>query len=153
MKRYIKYFLATMLVFTLNSCTDEFLDFVPEDQATVGSWYRNADEIRQATASMYGRPWFNFNDVFGWCAGDLLSGDMHHNWDQEGQFFYLSYNENNTHIGNGWQGLYDVISYANLIIDDMPAVASGHGVSEEVINAGLGEARFLRGIAYYLLVE
>lgn len=153
MKRYIKYFLVVVLTFSLNSCSDEFLDFVPQDQATVGSWYRNADEIRQATASMYGRPWFNYNDVFSWCTGDLLAGDMHHNWDQEGQFFYLSFNENNTHIGNGWQGLYDVISFANLIIDDMPTVASGHGVTQEVINAGLAEARFFRGIAYFLLVE
>jgi starch-binding outer membrane protein, SusD/RagB family len=153
MKRYIKYFLTLILAFSLNACSDEFLDFVPIDQATVGSWYRNADEIRQATASMYGRPWFSFNDVFGWAAGDLLAGDMHHNWDQEGQFFYLSYNENNTHIAAGWQGLYDVISFANLIIDDMPAIASGYGVSEEDINAGLAEARFFRGFAYYMLVE
>ena len=153
MKRYIKYFLTIILAFSLNACSDEFLDFVPIDQATVGSWYRNADEIRQATASMYGRPWFNYNDVFGWTAGDLLAGDMHHNWDQEGQFFYLSYNENNTHIANGWQGLYDVISFANPIIDDMPTIASGYGVSEEVINAGLAEARFIRGMAYYILVE
>lgn len=153
MKRYIKYFLTIVLAFSLNACSDEFLDFVPQDQATIGSWYRNADEIRQATASMYGRPWFNYNDVFSWAAGDLMAGDMHHNWDQEGQFFYLSYNENNTHIGNGWQGLYDVISYANLIIDDMPSIAGGYGVSEEVINAGVAEARFFRGFAYYLLVE
>jgi hypothetical protein len=153
MKRYIKYFLTIVLAFSLNACSDEFLDFVPQDQATVGSWYRNADEIRQATASMYGRPWFNYNDVFSWAAGDLMAGDMHHNWDQEGQFFYLSYNENNTHIGNGWQGLYDVISYANLIIDDMPSIAGGYGVSEDVINAGVAEARFFRGFAYYLLVE
>ena len=153
MKRYIKYFLTIILAFSLNACSDEFLDFVPIDQATVGSWYRNADEIRQATASMYGRPWFSYNDVFSWVAGDLLAGDMHHNWDQEGQFFYLSYNENNTHIAAGWQGLYDVISFANLIIDDMPAIASGYGVSGEDINAGLAEARFFRGFAYFMLVE
>ena len=153
MKNNIKYFLTILLAFSLNGCSDEFLDFVPEDQATVGSWYRTAEEVRQATASMYGRPWFGFNDVFGWCAGDLMSGDMHHNWDQEGQFFYLSYNENNSHIRAGWQGLYDVISYANLIIDDMPTVAAGYGVSEEEINAGLAEARFFRGFAYFQLVE
>lgn len=153
MKRMIKYILTLSLAFLIGACSEDFLNYVPEDQATVGSWYRNADEIRSATASMYGRPWFNFNDVFGWVAGDLMAGDMHHNWDQEGQFFYLSYNENNTHIGNGWQGLYDVISYANLIIDDMPAVAGGYGVSEEAINAGLGEARFFRGVAYFLLAE
>src|SRR5688572_13650997 len=153
MKRYIKYFLVTALLFSFSACKEEFLEFVPEDQATVNGWYRNAGEIRQATASLYGRPWFGYNDVFSWCAGDLLAGDMHHNWDQEGQFFYLSYNENNTHIGAGWQSLYDVISFANLIIDDMPAIAGSYGVAAAEINKGLAEARFFRGFCYYLIAE
>jgi len=153
MKRYIKIYLATALTFVFSACSDSFLEFVPQDQATVAGWYRNQGEIRQATASLYGSVWFTYNDVFGWCASDLLAGDMHHNWDQEGQFFYLSYNESNTHIGDGWRGLYNVISYANLIIDDMPAVAGGYGVDAQTINAGLAEARFFRGFAYFLLTE
>jgi starch-binding outer membrane protein, SusD/RagB family len=153
MKRYSKYFLILALTFCFSACKEDFLEFIPEDQATVNAWYRNADEVRQSTASLYGRPWFNYNDVFSWAAGDLMAGDMHHNWDQEGQFFYLSYNENNTHIGAGWQGLYDVISFSNLIIDDMPAIAGGYGVSETDINRGLAEARFFRGVCYFLLVE
>lgn len=153
MKRYFKISIATVLIVTFSACSEAFLEFVPEDGPTVNAWYRNASEIRQATASMYGRPWFGFNDVFSWCAGDVMAGDMHHNWDQEGQFFYLSYNENNGALGSGWTGLYDVISFANLIIDDMPAIASGYGVSEADINAGLAEARFFRGFAYYMLAE
>lgn len=153
MKKYTKYFFATALAIFMGACSEDFLEFVPEDQATVGGWYRSEGEIRQSTAALYGRPWFGFNDVFGWAAGDLMAGDMHHNWDQEGQFFYLSYNENNTHIGDGWQGLYDVISYTNLIIDDMPSIAGGYGIGEDIINRGLGEARFFRGVAYYLLAE
>ncbi|MCR9251506.1 MAG: RagB/SusD family nutrient uptake outer membrane protein [bacterium] len=153
MRRYIKTIFAVLLTITVTSCNEEFLEFTPEDQATVDGWYRSEDEIRQGTAALYGSPWFNFNDVLGWCVGDLLSGDMFHNWDQEGQFFYASFNENNTHINNGWQGLYDVISFANLLIDDVPPIASSNGVSEEAINAGVAEARFMRGLAYYYLVE
>lgn len=153
MKKLIKYFLTITFALSLSACSEDFLNYVPEDQATVKSWYRNAEEIRAATASMYGRPWWGYTDVFSWVAGDLMAGDMHHNWDEEGQFFYTSYNENNTHIDAGWQGLYDVISFANLIIDDMPAVARENGVSEEVINAGLAEARFFRGAAFFLLAE
>ncbi len=153
MKKYIKHIAATVLIAILSSCSTDFLEYVPEDRPTVNSWYRNEGEIRQATASLYGRVWWSVNDQFSWLAGDVMAGDMHHNWDQEGQFFYMSFNETNQYIGQGWQGLYDVISFANLIIDDMPTIASGYGVSSTVINAGLGEARFMRGIAYYLLVE
>lgn len=153
MKNHIKISFLSALIMMFSACNEEFLEFVPEDQATVGSWYRNASEIEAATAALYGRSWFGYNDVFSWCAGDLLSGDMYHNWDAEGQFFYLSFNNENTHISSGWQGLYDVISFANAIINDMPPIAAGYGVDEEIINAGLGEARFIRGFAYYLLAE
>jgi starch-binding outer membrane protein, SusD/RagB family len=153
MKRYIKHFLATVLIFLFSSCTEEFLDFVPETQATVASWYRNDQEIRQATASLYGRPWWSYTDVFQWVAGDLLPGDVYHDWDEEGAFFMVSQNEANRHLLDGWRGLFNVVSYANLIIDDMPPVASGYGVSQNVIDAGIAEARFFRAAAYYQLVE
>ncbi|TRX50027.1 RagB/SusD family nutrient uptake outer membrane protein [Fulvivirga sp. M361] len=153
MRQYIRIILTVFLAIQLTSCGEEFLDFVPEDQPTVDGWYNDADEIRQATAALYGRPWFEFNDVLSWCVGDLMAGDMFHNWDEEGQFFYASFNENNTHIANGWQSLYDVVSFANLIIDDMPGIAGSNGVSDADINAGLGEARFFRAAAYYYLVE
>ncbi len=152
MKRNIKY-LLTVLTILLSACQEEFLEFVPEDQATVNAWYRNPAEIRQSTAALYGRVWWAVNDQFSWLTGDVMSGDMHHNWDAEGQFFYMSFNESNQYIGQGWQGFYDVISYANLIIDDMPTIARGYGVDEAVISAGLGEARFMRGVAYFMLTE
>lgn len=153
MKKYTKYFLTAVLLTAFSSCKEDFLEYVPEDRPTVNSWYRNKSEIRQATASMYGRVWWSVNDQFSWLAGDVMSGDMHHNWDAEGQFFYMSFNESNQYIAQGWQGFYDVISFANLIIDDMPTIASGYGVDQTVINEGLGEARFMRGIAYFMLVE
>jgi hypothetical protein len=152
MKKSIIYFLVT-IAFSLGSCQEEFLEYIPEDQPTVNAWYHNAEEIRKSTASLYGRVWWGVNDQFSWLAGDVMAGDMHHNWDQEGQFFYMSFNESNQYIGQGWQGFYDVISFANLIIDDMPTIASGYGVSSDVINAGLGEARFMRGLAYFMLAE
>lgn len=153
MKKYTKYFLTTVLLVVFSACSEDFLEYVPEDRPTVNSWYRNEGEIRQATASLYGRVWWSINDQFSWLTGDVMAGDMHHNWDAEGQFFYMSFNESNQYIGQGWQGFYDVISFANLIIDDMPTIAAGYGVDQTVINEGLGEARFMRGMCYFMLVE
>jgi starch-binding outer membrane protein, SusD/RagB family len=153
MKKVIRYFLGTALAFTISACSEDFLEYIPEDQPTVGAWYNNEAEIRQSTASLYGRVWWAVNDQFSWLAGDVMAGDIHHNWDQEGQFFYRSFDESNQYIGQGWQGFYDVISFANLIIDDMPPIATEKGVSQMVINAGLGEAHFVRGVAYFMLAE
>jgi starch-binding outer membrane protein, SusD/RagB family len=153
MKRIYKYLIAAACLFSANSCSDDFLDLVPGDQVTTGLFYSSRNEIRAATASLYGAPWFQYNDKFSWVAGDAMGGDLYQNWDQEGQFFFFTFNDGNAHLGDGWRGLFNVIAYANSIISDMPSIAGGHGVAAQVINEGLGEARFIRAYAYYLLAE
>ena len=138
--------------FMLGACQKEFLEIEPVDRLTADNFFKTEGEIKAATAALYGFPWFDYNDKFAWCAGDCMSGDLYHTWDQEGQFFYFSFNSGNAHLSSGWKGLFRVISYANSIINDMPRAAEGN-VSEQVINEGLGEARFIRAMAYYILSE
>ncbi|MBK7872756.1 MAG: RagB/SusD family nutrient uptake outer membrane protein [Saprospiraceae bacterium] len=152
MKNKLKYILSFAIVILLSACNEDFLNIEPQDRLTADNFYRNETEIKASTAALYGFPWFDFNDKFFWCAGDLMSGDMYHTWDQEGQYFYFSFTEGNAHLNAGWNGLFRVVSYANSIINDMPRSAAGK-VPESVINKALGEARFIRGTAYYLLSE
>ncbi|MGD9929124.1 MAG: RagB/SusD family nutrient uptake outer membrane protein [Mangrovibacterium sp.] len=152
MKNKLKYFAVIVLFLTLGACKEEFLDTPPQDSITSDNFYKTEADVRANTASLYGMPWFEFNDKFSWCAGDLMAGDIFHDWDQEGQFMFLTFNAGNAIISQGWNGLYRVVSYANSIINDMPRAASGN-VTEDVINRALGEARFVRAMTYYLLVE
>ncbi len=152
MKNSFKYISALLLVFILSACGKDFLEIEPVDRLTGDNFYKTESEIRAATAGLYGFPWFEYNDKFAWTAGDCMPGDMYHTWDQEGQFFYLSFNAGNAHLAGGWRGLYRVISYANSVINDMPRIAAGK-VPQAVIDKGLGEARFIRGTAFYLLAE
>ncbi len=152
MKNIFKHILSVAILLALSACQKEFLDIEPVDRLTGDNFYRNETEIKAATASLYGFPWFDFNDKFFWVAGDGLAGDMYQTYDQEGQFFFFTFTEGNAHINSGWVGLFRVISYANSIINDMPRAAAGN-VSEDIINAALGEARFIRGTAYYMLAE
>lgn len=147
-----KYLFSLTLILLLSSCSKEFLEIEPQDRLTIDNFYRNETEIKAATASLYGFPWFDFNDKFFWLAGDCMSGNMYYTWDQEGQFFFFSYTEGNAYLSSGWQGLFHVISYANSIINDMPRAAAGK-VSQQVIDRALGEARFIRGTSYFFLAE
>lgn len=147
-----KYLFSLTLILLLSSCSKEFLEIEPQDRLTIDNFYRNETEIKAATASLYGFPWFDFNDKFFWLAGDCMSGNMYYTWDQEGQFFFFSYTEGNAYLSSGWQGLFRVISYANSIINDMPRAAAGK-VSQQVIDRALGEARFIRGTSYFFLAE
>jgi hypothetical protein len=147
-----KFFFSLTLVLLLSSCSKEFLEIEPKDRLTIDNFYRNETEIKAATASLYGFPWFDFNDKLFWLAGDCLSGNMYYTYDQEGQFFFFSFTEGNAYLTAGWQGLFRVVSYANSIINDMPRAAAGKA-PQEVIDRALGEARFVRGMAYFILAE
>ncbi len=152
MKNKFKHLISLVVVLVLSSCSKDFLEIEPQDRLTIDNFYRNETEIRAATASLYGFPWFDFNDKFFWLTGDCMSGNMYYTWDQEGQFFYFSFTEGNAYLSSGWKGLFRVVSYANSIINDMPRAAGG-SVPQDVIDRALGEARFVRGLSYYLLAE
>ncbi|GLR17280.1 SusC/RagA family TonB-linked outer membrane protein [Portibacter lacus] len=152
MKKYIKYITILAFLILANSCGKDFVTVPIEDRPALDNYYKSETDVKAATATLYGFPWFDFNDKFFWTAGEELAGNLYHTYDQEGQFFYFSYNEGNTHISNGWNGLYRVISYSNAIINDMPVFAEGV-ISQDVINEAIAEARFMRGTAYYLLSE
>jgi hypothetical protein len=152
MKNKIKYIVFTTMFLLTVACGKEFLDIIPQDRITADNFYRTEADVRSNTATMYGVPWFLFNDKFFWCAGDVMAGDIFHDWDQEGQFFFFTVQDGNAILSQGWIGLFRVISYANSVINDMPPAASDY-VSQDIINRALGEARFIRATAYFMLAE
>ena len=152
MKKFINICLLSGTLLFVTSCNEDFVDVPVIDQPSVDNYYKSEADVKAATATLYGYPWFEFNDKFFWAAGEELAGNLYHTWDQEGQFFYYSYGDGNTHIQGGWRGLYRVVSYANAVINDMPVFASGK-VSDAVINEAIAEARFVRASAYYMLTE
>lgn len=148
----IRYILLALMPL-LTACAD-FLNVEPEDSITMGEFYKSEANIRQNTASLYTmKSWQAFSHQFMWMAGDELSGDLYYTYDQEGQFYYMSFGANNAFLTQGWQGLYRVISFANNIINTMPELARANGVDEEAITRGLAEARCIRATAYYHLTE
>lgn len=152
MKHNFKYILSLCVALTFGSCSKEFLEIEPQDRLTADNFYKTPGEIKAATASLYGFPWFDFNDKFFWLAGDVMSGNMYYTWDQEGQFFFFSFSGGNAYLTSGWRGLFRVVSYSNSIINDMPRAAAGK-VDQLVIDQALGEARFIRAYCYYMLAE
>jgi len=143
---------SLLLMFGATSCSD-FLTVNPQDSTPVEDYYTSEAAVRQNTASLYGVVWRDYQLCFQWMAGDELSGDMYYTYDQEGQFYYATFGANNTYTTQGWKGLYRVIAFANNIINDMPALASQNGVSDDVIQKAVAEARCIRGMAYYFLTE
>lgn len=150
MKKIIKYISIVAILFCTASC-DDFLTVTPQDSLTKDNYYNSLEKVRANTASLYGSVWWDFQAQFMWLAGDMMSGDMYYTYDQEGQFFYFSYNNGNTYLSSGWRGLFRVVSFANSVINDMPAATTN--VSQADIEAAVAEGRFIRAVAYYYLTE
>ena len=153
MKIIFKTICLSALMLSTASCED-FLTIVPEDQQVLETYYTSEAAVNANTASLYAAfVWQEFGMNFMWMAGDELSGDLFYTYDQEGQFYYMSFQNGNTFLTQGWNGLFRVVSYCNNIINGMPDAARTNGVSEAVVTRALAEARCIRGIVYYLLTE
>lgn len=132
---------------------ENFLTVDPQDSLVKENYYNSPEAVRANTASLYGSVWFDFTCRFQYMGGDMLSGDLFYTYSDEGQFYLNTVTDNNQYSNAGWQGLYNVVSYANSVIHDMPEAARANGVSEKVIENALGEAYLFRALAYYMLTE
>lgn len=154
MKHSIKLIILFIALSMTTACSD-FLNVVPEDTPVADNFFKSKEAVRSATAYLYsGTPWFPFNDKFFWLASDCQAGDLYYTATStgEGQFFYMIVRPANSHLFDGWTGLYRVIGTCNSVINDMPPAAIAY-VDEETINKAVAEARFIRAMAYYLLAE
>lgn len=152
MKNILKICSLSVFVLFMSGCED-YLTVDPADSLVIENYYTSEDNIRANTASLYGNVWWSFHSQFMWLAGDQLAGDLYYTYDAEGQFYYNKVGAGNSYNRYGWDGLYRVISFANAIINEMPDAAQSNGISDDVIQAALGEARLMRGVAYYYIAE
>ena len=151
MKNIVKIFVISMALLSMGC--EQFLTVNPQDSLVKENYYNSAEAVRANTATLYDYVWWDFQNRFMWMGGDMMSGDLHYTYGDEGQFYLNTVTDNNQYSNNGWVGLYNVISYANSVMLDMPEAARLNGVSDDVINKALGEAYLFRAVAYYFLTE
>ncbi|MVN20464.1 RagB/SusD family nutrient uptake outer membrane protein [Mucilaginibacter arboris] len=149
MKR-ILFILVTILSISMVSCK-KFLDTVPTDSLVQSQYYNTEAKLNQALAGVY-QP-LNTEGIYGNNLFDQLGAST-----DEG--FYarsavttgvVAYNFDygNNDINNFWTQLYVGIERANILIQNIN-IAPMDETKRQVI---LGEALFLRGYYYFLLVS
>lgn len=133
-------------VLLLTSC--EKLDYVPGDQLSEGTFWQTEDHARQAAVGLYNamrQPWcFGMEFTFDMCS-DLADGTSP--WADVSRG--TTFTSNTSGVQNHWQYLYELIHRSNTVIRnvaDMP-------ISEETIRRVTGEAKFLRALAYFRMLN
>jgi len=154
LKNLLIYSIISVLLLSSNGCADNFLDFYPEDKITSANFPENEDDIKLLLngvyallreTSIYNQGLFGFGvldgatpNAFNWLntqidkigKGELSTGD-------EGTLTFM------------WTRAYSIISRANYLLEALDEI----DLSEDVKLTYIGEAHFLRGLAYSRLVE
>jgi hypothetical protein len=144
-----------VLVATVMSCSEDFLERKPKGQLTYDTFFETPDHAIWATNAVYHqyRSWEMC--AFPWIGiTDILSDDADKGSTPNDALYVLELDEftfdaNNAAVTGAWQGHYHAIFRANLAIDNIPGIEM-----DETLRARLiGEARFLRAYAYFRLVQ
>lgn len=133
-------------------CKKSYLDRPSQSQISSDNFYQSTSDLRLATASLYGgSPWWNWNNQAMLPMGDILSGNAYFAY--QGDFVQLysrTITAQNGVMAAAWTGLYDVVAQCNTVINAIGTQAAD-SISPTEKNAAIGEARFIRAVAYYHL--
>lgn len=155
MKSINKLFIPLLLLVAATGCKKSFLDRPSQSQIASNNFYQTAEEIRLATASLYGgAPWWQWHSSGLLQFGDVLSGNGstgQYQGTDNNELFAVNLSASNGYLESAWTGLYNVIGQCNNTILGIQQYAPATVAAEDK-NAGIAEARFIRGFAYYNLV-
>ncbi len=154
MKTKIKIFstilFAGALAFT--SCNESFLDISPNDRVTLDNFFQSENDLKSATAGLYNKVWFDFNDKFYYGLGDGRSNNLYAPYsDYIYPFTDLTETSLTGPLVSAWQSFYNVVGQANNTINNIQK--NSKNVTEEQKNVAIAEARFMRGTAYWYMAS
>lgn len=144
--------LMVVLVF---SCQPEYLDLTPNNVITDENFYKTETDAINATNAVYSPAQGLYNGA-AWQMLDVMSD----NSDKGGggandgaevyELDYFTLTSFNPMVYTYYSQCYQGIQRANIVLERVPRIAS---MNEDIRKRCLGEAYFLRGWYYYMLVR
>ena len=145
----IKHIPAVALIMAsigLSGC--ESLDFTPGDQLSGTTFWQTEEHARQAAVGMYAAmkaQWcFGMEFTFDMCS-DLADGTTPWADVSRGTSFASS----SGGVQNHWQYLYELVHRSNTVIRNVATMP----ISQETIDRVTGEAKFLRAMAHFRMLN
>ena len=126
----------------------ESLDFTPADQMSEQTFWQTESHARQAAVGMYAamkQPWcFGMEFTFDMCS-DIADGTSPWADISRGS----SFSSSSSGVQNHWQHLYELVHRSNTVIRNVATMP----ISQETIDRVTGEAKFLRAMAYFRMLN
>ena len=151
MKKIIHFSMLVAIVALVQSCNKDFLNRPPIDQLTSGNFYTSDEEVMAATGPLYNIVWFDYNDKAFLAFGEARGGNLNSNDRTAYIQFAVSATDQSTLLP-GYKSFYKIIAQSNTTMQGILG-ADAPNVSDAVKKMGVAECRFMRGLAYYYLVN
>lgn len=150
----LRYILITTFTLVFLGCED-FLNETPKDTVNSANFYKTeADAIAAINAAYQPLQWPKLFNLRMW-ASDIMAGNsiVGAGGGSDGQETQDMANFVTTSDNSGvldlWRGPAPGILYCNVVLEKVPAIE----MDEALKNRTLGEAKFLRGLYYFILVR
>jgi len=148
--KYVNFLsLITLVLFT--SCSENFLEVEPQGAPTVATFFKTESDVVRATNALYtmndfqgtyGRGMFLYSLI---ASDDFIVGKSKSQIEDIKDFLTTG---SGSYTRDIWTKHYQVVKRANDILNNVPDI---EGVSDEAKNFALGNAYFMRGLAYFQL--
>ena len=151
--------LATILaIIILSSCSDDFLNLVPESSITSGNFYKTEDHFNQAMVGAYASIRGAQGSIASWVMGEMRSDNTHleFNITNRGPGYiereytdFFTDDVNSGLVANKYNSCYIGIARTNEILDQIGESPLSQDKKDQIT----GEASFIRALLYFDLVR
>ncbi|MEJ7830356.1 MAG: RagB/SusD family nutrient uptake outer membrane protein, partial [Segetibacter sp.] len=150
MKKIIISIGVTVSLLTLFSCKKAFIELAPISTVSTDALYKSDKDFKDAAIGIYGVYQNQYQNM--WLFGDMRGDDS---WDElvkgtAAAMDNFTINNDDGVINSTWLNYYNIINRANTLLAKIDK-ADIAGVPNK--NVYIGEARFLRALAYFDLVR
>lgn len=155
MKNLIKIFISLSMVFSMFSCSDDFLDKPNPNQLGEGSFYATEVQVHQAIMGVYGQmQGFTGNQ---WLYSEMITDNTTVHFDEGNRgnapniesFEYWQYNSGTGRMYDLYRDAYNAMGNINLTLSKLEGADMDAGAKTRFE----GELRFFRAYYYFLLTQ
>lgn len=147
---------ALMFVLTIVSCKKGFLDETVYSNIGASNFWQNKEDALSGLYSTYTlslsfgprdcRPFFVLTDM----TTDDMDDEYSNTEDERRQIQNFNFSPKNSYFNSAWVSLYKTIAQANVVIKRVPGIPTLSAADRGYI---VGEAKFLRALEYFYLVQ
>jgi hypothetical protein len=148
---HINYLIGLLVAITaMTSCKKNFLEKPPLSSVVDANFYKTDEQVMAGTSLLYSEVWFDYNDKAMYNLGDFRGGTAFSAWNDRGNVLFNTTGDNGEN-GASWRAFFNVVGQSNLFLYNIKRFG-GYGLSDNVKQTAIAEARFMRALAYRFLV-